>query len=83
MRDVTDSLEIKLVSALLEEILKGFTEQVHHHHVEHFTVLSLLVANEVKEWNKSLTTHLMDQFGLPEEHNVPLHFHSFFLLPNH
>lgn len=83
MRDVTDSLEIKLVSALLKEILKGFTEQVHHHHVEHFTVLSLLVANEVKEWNKSLTAHLMDQFGLPEEHNVPLHFHSFFLLPNH
>ena len=62
MRDVTDSLEIKLVSALLEEILEGFTEQVHHHHVEHFTVLSLLVANEVKEWDEGLTAHLVDQF---------------------
>jgi len=62
VRDVTDSLEIKLVSALLEEILERFTEQVHHHHVEHFTVLSLLVANEVKEWDEGLTAHLVDQF---------------------
>jgi hypothetical protein len=51
--------------------------------MKHFTVLSLFVANEVKERYKSLTAHLVYQFRLPEEHNVPLHFHCFFLLPNH
>ena len=83
MCDVTDSLEIKFVTTLLKKVFKGFTKQVHHHHMKHFTVLSLFVANEVKERYKSLTAHLVDQFRLPEEHNVPLHFHCFFLLTNH
>ena len=52
--------EVKLASALLEEIFETLAEEVHHHHVIHLAVLSLLIADEVKEGDESLATQLVD-----------------------
>ena len=48
--------EVKLASALLKEILKTLAEEVHHHHVIHLAILSLLIADKVKEGDEGLTT---------------------------
>ena len=72
-------LQIKLPPALLEEIFEALAEEVHNHDVEHGTVRGLLVANEVEEGNVGLTAQLVDQLTLPEEHDVALHLHCFFL----
>ena len=48
--------EVKLASALLKEILKTLAEKVHHHHVIHFAILSLLIADKVKKGDEGLTT---------------------------
>ena len=74
-----DRLEVELASALLEEVFETLAEQVHDHHVVHLSVVGLLVTDKVQEGHKSLTSHLVDELGLPKEHDVPLHFHSFFL----
>jgi len=76
--DVQHSLQVKFTPALLEEIFEGFTEQVHDHDVVHLAVVSLLITNEVQEWHKGLASHLVDELGLPKEHNVSLHFNCFF-----
>ena len=71
--------EIKLASALLEEILETLAEEVHHHDVIHLPVIGLLIADEVKEGDEGLAAQLVDQLALPEKHNVALHFYGFFL----
>ena len=71
--------EVEFASALLKEILETFAEEVHHHHVIHLAILSLLIADEVKEGDEGFTTQLVNQLTLPEEHNVALHFYGFFL----
>ena len=48
--------EVKLASALLKEILKTLAEEVHHHHVIHLAILSLLIADKVKKGDEGLTT---------------------------
>ena len=79
VRDVKDSLEVKLASALLKEVLQRLAEQVHHHHVVHLAVVGLFIAHEVQEGHEGLAAHLVDQLRLPEQHNVSLHFNCFFL----
>lgn len=76
---MADRFQIELAATLLEEILQTLTQQVHHHHVEHLAIVSLLVANEVQEGHEGLSAHLMDEFGLPEQHDVALHLDCFFL----
>ena len=72
-------LQIELASALLEKILKRLAEQIHNHHVVHLTVVSLLITDEVEEGHESLASHFVNELGLPEEHDMPLHFDSFLL----
>ena len=45
----------------------------------HLTVFCLLVTYEVEEGHKRFTAQLVDQFALPEKHDVLLHFDRFFL----
>lgn len=76
------SLQVEFSAALLEEIFKRLTEQIHNHNVVHFTVVGLLVTNEVKEWNVGLAAHFVDELGLPKQHDVTLHLNGFFLSKN-
>jgi len=46
--------------------------------VVHLAVIGLFVTDEVEEGDKGLTTHFVDEFGLPEQHDVALHFNCFF-----
>ena len=78
------SFEVELATALLKEILQTLSEKIHDHDVVHFTVLSLLVANEVEEGHEGLAAELVNELALPEKHDVALHLHCFFLYrPNH
>ena len=77
--NVENSFEIELPPAFLEKVFKTLTEQVHDHHMEHLAILGLLVAHEVQEGNKGLAAQLVDEFGLPEKHDVLLHLDSFLL----
>ena len=74
-----DSFQVKLSSALLEEVFETLTEEVHDHDVVHLTILSLLVANKVELRYVCLCSKLVNQLAFPEKHDVALHFYSFFL----
>ena len=67
------------MTTLLEQVLQTLTQQIHHHHMVHLTVVGLLVTYEVEEGHKRFTAQLVDQFALPEKHDVLLHFDRFFL----
>lgn len=75
-----DCLEIESSTAFLEKVFKRLTEHVHNHNVEHLSIICLLVTYEMKIRNCGLSSQLMDEFGLPEQHDVFLIFHSFFNL---
>jgi len=60
--DVEYGLEVELATALLEQILEGLTEEVHHHNVVHLAIFSLLVTNEMEVGNCGLTSQLMNKF---------------------
>jgi len=79
VRNVQHSFQVEFAPALLEQVFQRLAQQIHHHHVVHLTVVGFLVADEVQEGHEGLATHLVDEFGLPEEHNVSLHFNCFFL----
>ena len=79
MSDVEHGLQVKLASALLEQVFEGLAQQIHDHHMVHLAVVGLLVTDEVEEGHKGLTSHLVDELRLPEEHDVSLHFNRFFL----
>lgn len=74
--DMQDSLKIELSAALLEQVFERLTEQVHHHDVVHLTVFSLLVSHEVEVRHGGLSSQLVNQFGLPEQHDVLLVLHG-------
>ena len=73
-----DCLEVELATTLLEEVFQTLTQQVHHHDVIHLSVLRLLVTDEMEEGDEGLASQLVDELALPEQHDMPLHFHSFF-----
>ena len=77
--NVEASLEVELSAALLEEVFKTLSEQVHDHDVVHLAIFSLLIADKVQEGDKGLASQLVNQLALPEEHDVTLHLDSFFL----
>ena len=77
--DVEHSLEVELSAALLEEVFKTLSKQVHDHDVVHLAVLSLLVSHEMQEGHEGLASQLVNQLALPEKHDMSLHFHCFLL----
>lgn len=72
------SLQVKLPSALLEEVLKRFAQKVHHHHMVGLVVIGLFVTNEMEVRNASLASKLMNKLRFPVEHDVLLVLDSFF-----
>jgi hypothetical protein len=78
-RDVQDRFKIKFAATFLEEILQGFAKQVHHHYVEHLAVFSFFVTHKMKERHIGFAAQLVNKLALPEEHDVALHAHCFFL----
>lgn len=77
---VEDCLEIKFSAALLEKVFKRLTEHVHDHNVVHLSIICLFVTDEMEVGNCGLSSQLMDEFGLPEQHDVFLIFDSLFNL---
>ena len=59
---MTDSLQVKLSAALLEEVLERLAEQIHDHDMVHLTVVCLLIADEVEEWHVCFTAHFVNEF---------------------
>ena len=53
--DAQYGLEVELASALLEEVLEGLAQQVHHHHMIRLVILRLLISHEVKVWHTRYT----------------------------
>ena len=47
--------------------------------MERLTVFCLFITNKVKKWHTSLSSELMNEFTLPEQHNMLLAFLRFFL----
>lgn len=72
-------LQVKFVAALLEQIFQTLPKQIHYHHMKHLSVVCLFVAYEVEKGNKSFAAQLVNEFALPEKHDMFLHFHCFFL----
>ena len=70
--DVENCLQIKLSSALLEQVLKRLSEHVHHHYVIHLAILSFLITYEMEIGYSGFTSQFVDKFGLPEKHDVLL-----------
>lgn len=54
--DVKHRFEVELPSALLEQVLEGLSEHVHHHNVVHLTILGFLISHEMEIWDRSLTS---------------------------
>ena len=69
-RNVQDRLQVKLSPAFLELILQTFAKEVHHHHVIHFAIFCLLASNKVQVGHCGLSSEFVDEFGLPEEHDM-------------
>lgn len=47
--------------------------------MEHLAVVCLLVTDKVKEGNESFAAHFVNEFTLPEKHDMLLHLDRFFL----
>lgn len=78
--DHEHSLEVELALAGLEQVLKGRSEEVHHHHMEALVGDRVVRSNVVQIWHVGLASELVDELGLPEEHWVPLILLCFFNL---
>ena len=74
--DMENCLEIELSSALLEQVLKRLSEHVHHHYVIHLAILSFLITYEMEIWYSGFTSQFVDEFGLPEKHDMLLVLNS-------
>jgi hypothetical protein len=78
--DMQDSLEVEFATALLEQVFERLSEQVHHHNMVHLAIFSLLVTDKMEVWHSGLSPQLVDEFGLPEKHDVLLVLDGFFNL---
>ena len=76
---MADRLQIKFGSTPLEQTFQTLAKQVHDHNVEHAAIFELFITYKVEEGHKGLASHLVNQFGLPEQHNMALTFDCFFL----
>jgi hypothetical protein len=69
---VTDRLQVELTAALLEKILKTLAEEVHYHNMVLLSLVGFFISYVVKTGDACLSTKFVDQFALPEKHNVLL-----------
>lgn len=70
--NMKNCLEVKLSAALLEQVLKGLSEHVHHHYVIHLAILSFLITYEMEIWYSGFASQFVNKFGLPEKHDMLL-----------
>lgn len=73
-------LQIELSSAFCEMIFETLTEHIHNHDMEHLSALCLLVTHKMEVRDSGFTSQLMNQLGLPKQHNVLLILLSLFNL---
>ena len=78
--NLENSFEVKLSFAFLKQIFQAFSQQIHHHDMELFTIFCFLVSHEVKVWHLCFSSEFVDQLAFPEQHDVFLVLHCFFLL---
>jgi len=76
--DHQDSLEVELALASLEKVLKGWSEQVHDHHMEALVGHRVVRTDVVEAWHARFSSQLVDELALPEEHDVLLVLGCFF-----
>lgn len=75
--NVADSADTELAATLfLKEVFEGLAEHVHHHHVEDFAVIPLLVGHIVQKGQVSLAPQRMHILCFPKQHDFRLIFHS-------
>ena len=55
-RNVADCLQVKLATALLEQIFQTLSEEVHDHHVVLFTFVCFLITDVVEAGHACLAT---------------------------
>ena len=60
--DMKNCFKVEFTMTLLEKVFKTLTKLIHNHNVEHFTVFSFLITNEVKIWHGGFSSKLMDEF---------------------
>lgn len=89
--DYEHGLQIELAFAVGEQLFERVAQEVHDHNVVDAAVLGLLVADEVQirhagctmvtleERGLTFTPKFVDQFRFPEEHDMSLVLHRFFL----
>ncbi len=77
--NVADRLQVELAAALLEKILETLAEEVHNHNMVLFALVGFFITDVVEARDASLSSELVNQFALPEKHNVLLRFFGFFL----
>jgi hypothetical protein len=77
--DHVAGLQIKLPLARLEQIFKGRTQHVHDHHVVRLVSNAVVCAYVVQAGDHGLTSQLVNEFALPEQHHVLLKLGCFFL----
>jgi hypothetical protein len=76
---VADRLQVELAAALLEKILETLAKEVHNHNMVLFAFVGFFISHVMEAGDASLSAELVNQFALPEKHNVLLRFFGFFL----
>ena len=71
--------KVKIALARLEKVLKRRAEQVHNHDMKLLVWHRAIRANVVEARHACLSSHLVDQLRLPEEHWISLILLCFFL----
>jgi len=70
--DHKDGLQVEVALAASEKILQTGPQQVHDHDVELLVGDGAVRADIVQTRHTSLASHFVNEFGLPEEHWIPL-----------
>ena len=69
-RNVQAGAQVEFSSALLELVFETLSEKIHNHNMVHLAILGLLIADKMEVWHGGLTSELVNQLGLPKEHDV-------------
>jgi mRNA-degrading endonuclease YafQ of YafQ-DinJ toxin-antitoxin module len=64
--------DVKYPLAFLKQVLKGFTKDLHNHHVACDTILIYVSTNKAQVRYRSFPSQFMDKLRLPEEHDMLL-----------
>jgi hypothetical protein len=69
---VADCLQVELATALLEKILETLAKKVHNHNMVLLSLVGFFISYVVEARDAGFATEVVDQFALPEKHNVLL-----------